>query len=395
MNGFIPGFIPTNPPASLLAYLLPVFFLITALFRNNVAFLVFCDGRLEWLMLDQIMIDAVRELQLQIPIDQIDWQRLCQHFFSQFQRLPFYLDQRIQGIDWNDVIFFRRTLLIRVEDGREVLAKYIEDFGEMWCEHTRKNEHHIRCQIRGTDEQVIISISAIVNHIPSKKDVSQYDEKIAQEKANEKAARDAEEAKQQSEAYKAQMMERGNIVEFPKMQRNYPLFSEVSMKILFLLCKRFGTGLEFTRLFNRIVRRIRHLGDQSRFPSVELSEADQKDFEAFKEKYMTKFVGRVIVSNTIRFQQSNLPDHLRGLFEIHCHQNQNYSPTQANVDSFLEKGDEFFAKLDTTTSENAMALPDEYWTQPEFGVFTRQKKSYPMCEFLFPMPKFFPEEIFE
>lgn len=380
--------IPADHPVGFPSHLLSVFFLITAIFRNNVAFLVFFDGRREWLMLDQRLIGAVRELQLQIQIDQIDWQRLCQHFLTNFTTLPFYLDRRIQEIDWNNVIFLRRTLLIRLEDGRQVLAKYIENFGEMWCEQSARNEHHIMCQIRGADEKVIVPISAIVNHIPSKKDVSQYDENLAQQKANEKAARDAEEAKQQSEAYKAQMRERGEIISFPQIQRNYPFFSEVSMKVLFFLCKRFGIALDFTYQLNLIVRRLVCLGDQSRFPSVELTEEDQEAFMAFMERYMNQFVGRVIVSNTIRFQQSNLPDHLRGLFEIDCHRNQNYSPTQADVDSFS-------AKFAASISENALALPDTYWTQAEFGVLTKQKKGYRMCQFLFPMPKEFPKDIFE
>ena len=387
------GIIPTDPPAGFPTHLLSVFFLITAIFRNNVAFLVFFNERREWLMLDQILIDAVRELQLRIPIDQIDWQRLCQHFLTNFTTLPFYLNQGIQEINWNDVIFVRRNLLIRLEDGRQVPAKYIENFGEMWCEQSGRNEHHIRCQIRGTDEVVIIPISAIVNHILSKKDVSQYDENLAKQKAKEKAARDTEEAKQQSEAYKAQMKERGKIVSFPQIQRNYPLLSEVSMKVLFLLCKRFGIALDFTYQFNLLVRRLVCIGDQSNFQ--ELAEEDQEAFMAFMERYMNQFVGRVIVSNTIRFQKSNLADKLRGLFEIHCLRNKIYSPTQADVDSFLSKGDEFFAKFAATISENELALPDTYWTQAEFGVLTKQKKGYGMLQFLFPMPKEFPSDIFE
>jgi len=385
--------IPTDPPAGFPSHLLSVFFLITGIFGNNVAFLVFFNGRREWLMLDHRLIDAVKNLQRQIPIDQIEWQRLCQHFLTNFTTLPFHLPQRIQEIEWSNVIFVKRNLQIHLADGRQVPAKYIENFGEMWCEQSGKNEHHIRCQIRGTPEEVIIPISAIVTHILSKKDVSQYDENLAQKKAEEKAVRDAEEAKQHSEAYKTQMRERGEIVGFPKIQRNYPLFSEVSMKVLFLLCKRFGIALDFSYKFNLLVRRLVCLVDQSEFQ--ELVEEDQKAFIAFMEKYMDQFVGRVIVSKTVRFQQSNLPDHLRGLFEIHCLQIENHSPTQTDVDSFLEKGDESFSTIAASISENALALPDTFWTQPEFGVLTKQKKGYPMFQFLFPLPKDFPEDIFE
>ncbi len=387
-------FIPTDPPVGFPPHLLPVFFLITAIFRNNVAFLVFFNERREWLMLHQRLIDAVKELQLQIPIHQINWKILCQEFLTNFTTLPFYLNQWIQEIDWNNVIFLRRTLLIRLEDGKQVPAKYMENLGEMLCKKSRRRKHHIKCQIRGTPEEVIIPISAIVNHIPSKKDVSEYDEKLAQQKAKEKAARDAEEAKQQSEAYKAQMKERGKIVSFPQIQYHYPLFSDASMKALFLLCKRFQIALEFTYQFNLIVRRLVCLGDQSRFDSQEFSEEYQKDFEAFLEKYMDQFVGRVFVSNRIRFQQSILPDNLRCIFEIDCHRKENYFPNQEYVKSFLEKGDKFFTQIAVTISENALALPDIYWTQAEFGVLTKQKKGSEFLQFLFPMPNEFASDIF-
>jgi hypothetical protein len=110
---------------------------------------------------------------------------------------------------------------------------------------------------------------------------------------------------------------------------------------------------------------------------------------------MNQFVGRVIVSNTIRFQQSTLSDHLRGIFEIQCLQIENYSPTQTDVDSFLSNGDEFFSKFAATISEKALALPNTFWTQAEFGVLTKQKKGCGMCQVLFPKPKEFPKDIFE
>jgi len=428
------SFIPTDPPAGLLAYLLPVFFLITALFRKNVAFLVFFDGKIEWLMLDQRMIDAVGDFQLQIRIDQIDWHRLCQHFFSQFQRLPFVLHQRIQGIDWNNVIFFRRTMQVCLEDGSLVYARYIENFGEMWCDQFGKNEHHIRCQIRGTDEEVIIPISAIVNHIPPRKDIDEFLKNLAQQQAEEKAACDADEAKQQSEAYKAQMMERGKIIAFPKIQRNYPLFTPEFMLILFLICKKIRIEIGFGYRFNLIVRRlvcfVRRSESQHDKPSSpsqnlpekynkalkdfmekcrsQFPEEDIKAFEAFVEKYMTQFVGRVIRSRTIRFQlfiapkESRIPEYLHRVFEYYCHLTKNYSTNQSYVDAFLKKGDEYFSRLAeemTTRSENPLTLSDEYWTNwREFGVLTMVTKSrYTMCEVIFPMiptPTPFPCDLF-
>ena len=401
--------IPTDPPVGFPTHLLPMFFLITGIFRNNVAFLVLFNGRLEWLMLDERLIDYVRELQLQNPIDQINWQRLCDYFLTIFTNLPFDLNQgitEIEWIDWDNVIFLRRTLLISLKDGREVLAKYIENFGEMDCEKSGRREHHIKCQIRGTDEEDIIPISAILQHMISKKDKNEYDEKLAQQKANEKAARDAEEARKYSEDYKAQMSERGEIVSFPGMQRYYPLFTPEFMIILFLLCKRFEIKIGFGYRFNLIVDRLRYfVGNSDFLPQLE---EDKDAFEAFVEKYMTQIVGRVIRSRTIRFQlfiapkESRIPEYLHRVFEYHCHLTKNYSPTQADVNAFLRKGDEYFTSLAqemAERSESPLELSDEYWTNwKEFGILTMLTKScYPMCEVIFPMvptPNIFPSDLF-
>lgn len=356
------GDIPNEPTPGLQGKYLQIFFLITSILRNNFDFVVFNDGRFEWLMLDQNPIVSIERLKRRIRIDQIDWNILCMDFFENYKRLPFLVDQSIKEIDWNNVIFLRRTLMIRLEDGRHVLAKYVEKIG-----------HQIKCIVRETNEEIIIPLSSVVNHIPSRKDILDYDKKIAQQRAAKRSV----------------------ICQFPQIQRNYPLFSEVSMKVLFLLCKRFGIALDFTYQFNLLVRRLVCLGDQSIYSSPQLAEEDQDAFMAFMERYMNQFVGRVIVSNTIRFQQSNLPDNKRGLFEIHCYRNQNYSPTQEDVDFFLSKSDEFFDKFAVTILENALSLPDTYWTQAEFGVLTKQKKGYGTCLFLFPMPKEFPKDIFE
>jgi len=428
------GNIPTNPPVGFPTRLLSVFFLITAIFRNNVAFLVFFNERREWLMLDHRLIDAVRELQLRIPIDQIDWQRLCQHFLTNFTTLPFYLDQTIQKIDWNNVIFLKRNLLIRLEDSRQVLAKYMENMGEMWCEQSERSEHYIKCHIRGTEEEVIIPISAIEKHMISEKEKNEYDEKLTQQKAKEKATRDAQEAKQHSEAYKDQMMERGEIIAFPKIQRNYPLFTPEFMLILFFICKKIGIEIGFGYRFNLIVRRLvcfvrrsESQHDQPSSPSQNLPEKynkahkdfmekctsqfpeeDIKAFEVFVEKYMTQFVGRVIRSRTIRFQlfiapkESRIPEYLHRVFEYHCHLTKNDSPTQADVDAFLRQGSAYFSRLAeemTTRSESPLTLSDEYWTNwREFDVLTMLTKSrYPMCEVIFPMvptPNPFPSDLF-
>lgn len=398
MNGT--PFIPTDPPAGFPSHLLPVFFLITSIFRNDVVFLVFFNGRREWLMLDQMLIHTVRELQKQISIGEIDWQRLCQNFLTNITTLPFHLNQSIQKINWNDVIFLRRRLQIRLENGTQVLAKYVENFGEMWCENSRRNEHHIRCQISGTNEEVIIPISAIVNHIPSSIYINQYNQKLAEKKAEEKLAIDAKAAAEASEAYRQQMINRGSIVGPLEIQHYYPSFSIGSLQALSQLCKKFGIVPDFTHVFNLIVDRFQKFGDHSSFAIQQLSEDDQKSFDAFLKKYMNEIVGRVIRSKTARFKQSKLPVHLFRVFEYYCYLFKINSPTHQDIDDFLKKGDEYFKELATnmiTKSGNPLEFrfPDEYWICPEFHVLRKPLRNA-MFQTLLEMPKDmnFPADVF-
>jgi hypothetical protein len=356
-------------PVGLGSVLIPVFFLINALFQNNVAFLVFFDQRIEWLLLDDRLVNMVRQLQQQLPLHEIDWKRLCQHFFDTYPLLPFYLGREVREISWNDVIFVRRTMQIRLQDGRLVLAKYIkyiENFREMPCHQFKMNEHHIKCQIRGTGEEVTIPISAIVNHIPSRKDVAEYDQKIAQQKDEEKAAIDAKAAAEASDAFKDQMRQRGAIVDKSSPQRYYPLLSDHLLQILYHLSVRCKVKIGFEYKFNLLIFRLLSFGDQSQFPLPQLSEEKKTEFESFKTKYNNEMVGRVICSKTARYKVPESSEELK------------------------QSSDGRSSK-----SVEALSLPDSYWIQPEEGVEVRELKSgNPMFHHLLTNRKVFEQLVF-
>lgn len=409
--------------------------LILQIMRRQLKFLVFHDGRLYFLEISQFCLTTTIDIINQFP----DLQRLSNEELEEilrclkasFIQLSFMIDGQLVYVDWENVVFQgepgrRRTLKISLPDGQDAFAKYTGNRGDLFI-----------FEVVGTNEVVEIPLANILDHTQPPSDVLQnYNDDLAAKKAAaekaaraaeeaaqaakeakraaEEAARATEEAKQHSEAYKAQMMERGEICAFPKKQRNYPLFPPGFMLILFILCKRFGIEISFGYRFNLIVRRlvcfVRHSQsqrDQSGFPFPELPEEDKEAFEAFVEKYMSQFVGQVIRSRTIRFQlfiapkESRIPEYLHRVFEYHCHLTKNYSPTQADVDAFLKKGDEYFSRLAeemTTRSENPLTLSDEYWTNwREFGVLTMVTKSrYTMCEVIFPMvptPTPFPSDI--
>jgi hypothetical protein len=376
---------------------------IQSVLKNRVAFLVFHNGRITWGMLRSDFVEFVREILSILPPanrhHEVDWNEVCRVFQQRIPRLPFLIDGYVE-LEWKQVIFENRNLMIRLPNGQIVPAKYIEYFGEMMCDNSQNIDHHISCQIRGTDERVIIPIGDIVTHLPSKKNLEDYDQKLAEKKAEEKAAIDAKAAAEASEAYRQQMMDRGSIVGHLEIQRYYPLFSIGSLQALFQICKKFGIVPDFTYEFNLIVDRFQKLVDHSSFAIQQLSEDDQKAFDAFSTKYMNEIVGRVIRSKTARFKQSKLPVYLFRVFEYYCYLFQINSPTHEDIDEFLKKGDDYFEELATnmtTTSGNPLEFPfpDEYWTRPEFHVLRKPLRNamfQTLCES--PKEMNFPADVF-
>ena len=388
-----------TPPSNLPPALFPVFFFLTSLFSNTVAFLVFRDGKFHWLVIRDELRSLVRKLQSQFQLEEINWHKLCDYFVTRIPHLPFDFGQTIIDVDWKNILFRRRIMKIKLpdgtRDGTSVIAKYLEHFGESWNETTKMNEHFLTFEIRGSGEHVTIPLSDIITHVPTKADLFSYDNALEKRKNEEVAKAQEKESAEASEAYNEQMIERGVIVSFPNIQRHYPNFSIPALQVLFLLCRRFNIVPDFTYHFILIVIRLLSLGDQLRFHLPQLSEEDQKDFEAFQQKYNSEMVGRVIKSKTGRFQASSLPDHLRRCFEYDCFLFEIESPTQEDVNAFLQKGEAYFSKLATnmsTTSESALAFSDLYWTQSEFGVELRRLKN-PMLQFLFKMPSSFPPDV--
>ena len=392
------------PPSNLPPALLPVFFFLTSLFSNNVAFLVFRDGKFHWLIIRDELLRLVKSLQSQFPLEEIDWHKLCEHFVNRIPHLPFYFGQTIIDVDWKNILFRRRVMKIKLPDGSIVIAKYLEHFGESWNKTNRMNEHFLTFEVRGTGEHVTIPLSDIITHVPTKDDVVSYDNANEKIKNEEVATAQKKELAKASEAYNKQMIERGVIASFPNIQRYYPNFSIPALQVLFLLCRRFKIVPDFTYQFNLIVLRLLPLGDQSRFLLPQLSDEDQKDFEAFQQKYNAEMVGQVIKSKTGRFQESqasSLPDHLRRLLEYYCLRKQIVYPSQKQVDFFLKGTNTYlniyFKVLATnmsTTSGNVLEFPDSYWTQSEFGVVLKDSENT-MLQSLFKMPSSFPPDVFE
>jgi hypothetical protein len=444
-----------NSDDLLSASALLAFLFMSQIMKRNLRFLVYHAGRLHFAQIEDLCLRQVSDILQELPPDQSPTsQQLFQVLDCVKAFLPqlsFNIEDILVHVDWKDVVFAgqpgrRRTLKISLPDGQIAFAKYTGNRGDLFI-----------FEVVGTNELVEIPLANILDHTQPPSEVLQkYKDDLAAKKAAaekaaraaeeaaqaakeakraaEEASRAAEEAQQQSEAYKDQMMEQGEICAFPKIQRKYPLFTPEFMLILFFICKKIGIEIGVGYRFNLIVRRLvcfvrrsESQHDQPSSPSQNLREEynkelkdfmekctsqipkeDIKAFEAFVEKYMSQFVGRVIRSRTIRLQlfiapkESRIPEYLHRVFEYHCHLSKNYSPTQADVDAFLKQGDKYFSRLAeemTTRSENPLTLSDEYWKNwKEFHVLTMVTTSiYTMCEVIFPMvptPTPFPSDIF-
>lgn len=378
------------PPSGFPKNMLVIFLFIQAIMNGQTFFIVFYGGKFGLAEIDSdvlhqmILFLAPVFLQIRREQDnQLPWESICNQFKHQFQIPLMILNGGLLQIPWICFLLGPRNIAIEMPEG-EIFAKYVSE----------SNEHgigHITIETRNTREIFDVSTDQITR-FPTSDELRKSDEEFASRK-------DAEAATETSEAFNEQMRERSKNVGFPGIQRYYPNFSQETLRILFLLCRRFNIVPDFTYQFNLIVLRLLPLGDQSRFPLPQLSEEDQKDFEAFKQKYNTQMVGRVIKSKTGRFQESqasSLPDHLRRLFEYFCFLLEIESPSQEDVDKFLQKVDVYFEQLATnmsTKSGSALTFPDSYWTQPEFGVVLKNSKNT-MLQSLFKMPSSFPPDVF-
>jgi hypothetical protein len=293
-------------PKGLPIKLYNVFLLISLVSEGNVAFLVHHNDQIQWLFLHEMIVSMLMRLQSFLPQnrDQIDWQRLCQNFLEQYPKLLFMVGiGEVSEIEWEHVIFIRQTMLVQLEDGREVLAKYIETVGD-----------RILCEVRGTGEEVIIPISAIKNHNQSRSSVEEFDKAFAQRKA---AAEKAEEVRQQSEAFKILNKEKGKII-----SGTYPILTKLTLQFIYHLCIRCNVKLGFTEAFNRLLSdfldpkgEIKMLKFSDEICLVEMSSEEQANFKEFETEYTSNFAGTIIHC----FDKNEYPDFSDHLIRILYH----------------------------------------------------------------------------
>ena len=329
-----------------------IFFLLHCIFEGQTSFLVYHDGRFHWIMMHLQFLEVVQNLRDGVPLEQVDWHGSCQRISQIVTQIPFFLGDGIIQVALNNLVLpRRRNVKIRLESGQIVLAKYLEYFGLMGCESTNRDEHSFVFLVQGTDERVIIPIVNVITHATTRDDVESYHKDLERKKQLEKEKTKAKAALEASDAFKEQMRQKGAIVDYSKPQRNYPVFSDHLLQILYHLSVRCNVKIGFKYRFNLLVFRLLSFGSQIRFQLPQLSEEEQVTFEAFKTKYNNEMIGRVICSRKARFQApepSGIPEVLKSLSCV-----------------------------------KALSLPDSYWIQPEQGVEVRKLKSkFPMFHHL-------------
>lgn len=366
------------------------------LFRESVAagqeyFLVLLNGKLHWAKINMMFLDS-------------------------FGQLVFDIDDQLVEVQLDDIVLSGkpgqyRTMIIKHPETHAVcFGRYVGHSGFFICKITGRRLPAFEFRIRGTNESVNIPVSAISPTFPTREETSEYDREFAKaaeaaeaERERTKAAEAAsaaeaerardEKAKAAKAAFFEGLKEQGMAFKSQPHLTKYPMFSDATLLVLFVICKMTKTmiGLRSYQFILCVVR-LAILGDQSRFPHPSISEEDMKEFEDFKRNYNTDFVGRVMSSMTRRVQikpkpsdseKRMLTEQERRLIEYYCLLIGEELPTKEVVKDFLERDETFFKTLAmniSTTSESALTFPASYWLQSEYRIEVKALS--------FPMPTF-------
>ena len=386
------------PPPGFPKSMLVILLFIQAIKNGLTFFLVFHNGKFE---LAEIEGGVLQEMMIflgnffrQIRRGQTDfpWQDICTEFKGLFHSPLMILNGQLWPIPWFSFILGPRNVALKISSStvpQEIVAIYRGE-SQTYGNSVFESRH---------TKEIFDVPNTCITRLPTSVELDRSDKEFA-------ARNEAEAATETSKALQKQREERGKIVKFPGIQHHYPLLPQGTLKILFILCQKCGISPDFSYSFNLLVLRFlpffNQLSEQPLFSLLQLSEQDNKAFKEFEEKYNTAkrddipILGSVIKSKTGRFQASNLPDHLRRLFEYFCSLLDIESPTQEDVNAFLKRGDVYFEQLArnmSTISGNVLEFPDSYWTQPEFGVVLKNSKNT-MLQSLFKMPSSFPSDVF-
>lgn len=320
------------------------FFLMTQIIERKLRFLVYHNGRLHFAQISDFCLQQISEILQQLPPDQsptpeqlIQVLECVKAFLPQ---LSFNIERELVLVDWKDVVFAgqpgkRRTLKVKLSNGENVFAKYTGNQGELFI-----------FEVIGTDEVVEIPLQNILDHTqPSSEVLEKYKLDLAAKKAAELASQREQELKNQKfENRKAKAICLQFPMALPRENTNhvlYPFLERFDLLVLFRLYQRFGYQLGTNYIFNNLLIRFQACGPQEKFfhEVPQLTVSEEETFKEFENKYNQELMGNTMLSNIQRCSKFTVQEVCLAQFKI--------------------------AKRIKVSSQCALSLPSEYFTDPE------------------------------
>jgi len=281
------------PTHALVAY-----FFMTQIMERKFGFLVYHKGRLHFAKIHQSCLQQVSDILQQLPPGQsptpVQLLQVLDCVKVFLPQLSFIIERDLVLVDWKDVILAgepgkRRTLRVRLLDGREVYAKYVGNRHEFFI-----------FEVIGTDEVVEVvevPLENILDHTqPSPEVLKGY--KLGLASQREQVLKDEEIEKARVKA---------PVIQFPLILPRtshycYPFLARANMVVLFLICEKHKFELGFNYLFNRLLIRFLACGPQQKFihEVPQLTPSEKEAFQSFERRYNDFFMGNVMVSNIQR-----------------------------------------------------------------------------------------------
>ena len=281
------------PTHALVAY-----FFMNQIMKKKFGFLVHHRGRHYFAKIHQSCLQQVSDILQQLPPgqsptpDQLLQVLDCVKAF--LPQLSFIIEGDLVLVDWKDVIFAgepgkRRTLRVRLLDGREVYAKYVGNRHEFFI-----------FEVIGIDEVVEVvevPLENILDHTqPSPEVLKGYKLGLASQR---------EQVLKDEEIEKARMQ--APVIQFPLSLPQtspycYPYLTPPDMLVLFLICTRHKFEMGWSYFFNRLLILFLACGPQQKFihEVPQLTPSEKEAFQSFERRYNDSFMGNVMVSNIRR-----------------------------------------------------------------------------------------------
>jgi hypothetical protein len=296
-----------------------------ALEEGNTGFLVKYDGKFHWAI---ICLDSLKQ-----------------------RRLAFFISGHFMPVElhFGSIVLpgepgKQRNILIKCsKTNSELVARFVGFYNETFCQETNNVCITFKVSIRSNDSDVrIVKLEDIVPRFPTEIELRAHDELMA-----EKLQAAADE--QREFELRMQIAKEQSIcpMALPRHKDNpvvYPIFNQIDLRVLFLLCAILKVPFKPSYYFNRLVVRFLACGSQERFQEdiPPLSSQNELAFQQFFENYNKFFMGTAMTSRTLRCSNLTVQQVFLAQFEI--------------------------AKAMKVQAQCALKIPREYFTSAEPGV---------------------------